>query len=92
MKRFNLDRQFGLNLSPNGEYVYFDDVVKLYERRDELEAELAELKKPGYILVPIEPDDETIDRGVAFYRMNSSDTCETLSDFIEKLYKHMLAR
>ena len=47
---------------------------------------------PGYIIVPIDPEPETIDRGVSFALNVCLSADYTWSQYIHDLYKHMLAR
>ena len=67
-------------------------IESMEEEINDLRAELAELKKPGYILMPVNPEPETIDRAVSFALNVSLSADYTWSQYMTDLYKHMMVR
>ena len=77
-----------------------DEIERLEEKMDYLEAQvermakgLESLKIPsGYILMPVNPEPETIDRAVSFALNVSLSADYTWSQYMTDLYKHMMVR
>lgn len=79
----------------NGVHVIYADAIPPDDAYDEntlIPLYESPVVPPGYTVVSIEPDKETIDRAVSFALNVSLSADYTWSQYMTDLYKHMIAR